>query len=95
MELTTQNIQKIARLARLKVDEKEIAALSKDLTNILNWVEQLNQVNTEAVEPMSSVILDRMPMRADQVTDGNLAPLILANAPEAQHDMFVVPKVVE
>lgn len=95
MQLTTRNIQKVARLARLKIEDDEALGLSKDLSNILKWIEQLGEVNTAAVEPMSSVILDCMPTRPDQVTDGNQAQLILKNAPESQFNMFVVQKVVE
>jgi aspartyl-tRNA(Asn)/glutamyl-tRNA(Gln) amidotransferase subunit C len=95
MHLTDDNIRIIARLARLQIDEKNIPKVRDRLSGILNWVEQLKPVDTTGVEPMESIMIDVMPMRKDEVTDGGISEKVLANAPAVQEDMFVVPKVVE
>ncbi len=95
MHLTKDNIYKIARLARLKIDDQEADALCADLEHILGWVEKLKELNTEAVEPMVGVTVEAMPMRDDKVTDGGIAEEIMQNAPDQQHGMFAVPKVIE
>ena len=94
MQLTTENIHNIARLARLKVKEENIDALCQDLSHILDWVEQLNELDTKNVEPMSSVNLEAMPMRSDIVTDGKKTQEILQNARlcEANIHSFGVPE---
>ncbi len=95
MTLTPENIKKIARLARLKISDSEITPICQDLSHIIDWVAQLDEVNAEAVEPMTSVNIDTMPMRQDAVADGQIAAEVLKNAPDAQLNMFVVPRVVE
>ena len=95
MSVDTATVRRIARLARIRVEEEELEALARELSTILDWVEQLNEVDTEGVAPMTSV--EEMPMkkRADVVTDGDRVEDILANAPEREGNFFVVPKVVE
>src|SRR5262245_60580910 len=81
ISLDKDTVARIARLARLKVPEEELAPLAGELSGILAWIEQLNEVDTKDVEPMSSVSDVTLPMRADKVTDGGVAEKILANAP--------------
>ena len=104
MSLDKETVARIARLARLKVPDDELAPLAGELSGILAWIEQLNEVDTANVEPMSSVSDVTLPMRADKVTDGGIAAKILGNAPGAVYidpsdrnagGFFTVPKVVE
>ena len=105
MSLDKETVARIARLARLKVPEEELAPLAGELSGILAWIEQLNEVDTKNVEPMASVSDVTLPTREDQVTDGGIAEKILANAPGGavyiepndRHagGFFTVPKVVE
>jgi aspartyl-tRNA(Asn)/glutamyl-tRNA(Gln) amidotransferase subunit C len=105
MSLDKEAVARIARLARLKVPEEELGALAGELSGILAWIEQLNEVDTKGVEPLSSVSDVTLPMRQDKVTDGGLAEKILANAPggavyieptdKNAGGFFTVPKVVE
>lgn len=95
MAIDTTTVLKIARLARIAVKPEECAPLAKEINGILAWVEQLNEVDTKGVEPMTSVVAMELPRRKDEVTDGNIRDAILANAPEAEAGFFVVPKVVE
>ena len=95
MSVDKATVQRVAHLARIAVREEELEPLAGELNNILAWVEQLNEVNTDAVEPMASVHDDVLRMRADVVNDGDKQEDILANAPEASDGQFVVPKVIE
>ncbi len=95
MAVDKETVLQIARLARIRVETDEQEALAKELSNILGWVEQLHELDTEGVEPMTSVAEMRLPLREDEVTDGGRAEDIVANAPEEAHGFFVVPKVVE
>ena len=105
MSLDKQTVARIARLARLKVPEAELDGLAGELSGIMDWIEQLNSVDTSAIEPMTSVADLSLPMRDDVVSDGGQAGRVLANAPggatllEANDadagGFFVVPKVVE
>lgn len=106
MALDADTVAKIARLARLKVPADELEPLARELSGIFAWIEQLNEVDTAGVAPMSSVVGDlQLPMRTDVVTDGNAADKVLANAPggaiwlepqnRAAGGFFAVPKVVE
>jgi len=95
MALDKATVGRIATLARIKVPEVEQEHLAGELTTILSWIEQLNEVDTSGVEPMSSVMPMELPMREDVVTDGNCRDKILAAAPAAAHGFFTVPKVVE
>jgi aspartyl-tRNA(Asn)/glutamyl-tRNA(Gln) amidotransferase subunit C len=95
MALDKAAVAHIAALARIRVDEGELEPLAAELSHILEWVEQLNEVDTEGVEAMTSVAAMRLPMREDIVTDGDCREPILANAPQTARGFFVVPKVVE
>ena len=95
MSIDKNTVGKIARLARIKVSEEEKEVLSGQLSNILKMIEELNAVNTDGVEPLTSVVQMQMYQREDVVTDGNIPDKILQNAPEQTAGFFVVPKVVE
>jgi len=95
MSLDTDTVKRIARLARIHVDEADLAPLADELNNILGWVEQLDEVDTDGVEPMTSVVEMVQRLRADAVSDGGVRDKVLANAPESDDGFFVVPKVIE
>ena len=95
MEVDEETVRRIARLARIRVTDAEAKALEVELSGILDWVKQLDEVDVANVEPMASVTPMRLKMRADKVGDGEIADAILANAPEREDHFFVVPKVVE
>ena len=95
MSVTPEDVRKIARLARIAVPDERLAPLAKELTGILGWIEQLNEVDITNVEPMASAVRQPLPMREDEVTDGDKPADVLANAPRAEGGFFVVPKVVE
>lgn len=95
MSLDKATVAKIARLARLKVPEEALEPMAGELNNILDFVEQLKEVDTADVPPMTSAVAMRMRMRKDEVTDGGMRDDVLANAPEAMNGFFAVPKVVE
>lgn len=88
-------VRRIARLARIKITDEEAQSLQKELSGILDWVEQLKEVDTSDVEPMTRVVPISLKMRQDEVTDGNIADDIVRNAPVSEDHFFVVPKVVE
>ena len=93
VDLTT--VKKIASLARLAVTEAEAEAMVPELNGILHWVEQLGEVDVSGVEPMTAVIPNTLRLRDDIVTDGDVREKVLANAPQAEHGFFTVPKVIE
>jgi aspartyl-tRNA(Asn)/glutamyl-tRNA(Gln) amidotransferase subunit C len=95
MSLDEATVARIARLARIAVPEAELQPLAGELSHILEWIEQLNEVDTSDVPPMTSVVAVKLRLRADEVTDGERPEDILRNAPERQDGYFVVPKVVE
>jgi aspartyl-tRNA(Asn)/glutamyl-tRNA(Gln) amidotransferase subunit C len=95
MQVDEATVRRIARLARIEVSDAEAKGLEKELSGILDWVKQLDEVDTSAVEPMTRVVAQKLKMRDDVVTDGNIADAITANAPLAEDHYFVVPKVVE
>ena len=95
MSVNHEQVRHIAKLARIAMSEEELARLVPELNNILGWVEQLGEVNTDGVEPLATVIDQKLRLRDDVVTDGNIRDDVLANAPEAQHGFFAVPKVIE
>ena len=95
MSVSSQQVRHIAKLARIGMSDAEIEALVPELNNILGWVEQLGEVDTDGVEPLATVIDLKLRLRDDAVTDGNIRDAVLANAPEAQHGFFAVPKVIE
>ena len=95
MSLDKATVAKIATLARIKLPETEREPMGQELNKILHWIEQLAEVDTDGVEPMSSVAHMALPQREDVVTDGARAEDILRNAPNGAHGFFTVPKVVE
>ena len=95
MSVTNQDVKKVARLARIALPEDQVEPMTDELKNILNWIEQLGEVDVEDVEPMTSVVETSLPMREDVVTDGGIQDKVLANAPKSEDGFFVVPKVVE
>ena len=95
MALDASTVQNIAHLARIKVEEDQLDGLAGELSNILGWIEQLAEVDTEGVAPMTSVVEMAMPSRGDEVTDGDCRDQVLANAAEPVDGFFAVPKVIE
>lgn len=95
MAVDEATVAKIARLARIAVPAADRPALAEELSRILTWVEQLNEVDTEGVAPMTSVVVVDLFRRPDEVTEGAQAEKVLANAPRRDEDFFVVPKVIE
>lgn len=95
MAIDAATVRKVAKLARIAEPEARIEPLARELNGILTWIEMLNEVDTDGVEPMTSVVHQGLPMREDVVTEGGDPAKVLANAPKAAKDFFVVPKVVE
>ena len=95
MTIDTDTARKVARLARIRVEEDRLPALAREFDAILGFIEQLDEVDVEGVEPMTSVTPMRLKRRADAVTDGGRQAEVLANAPDAREGFFAVPKVVE
>ena len=95
MSVTRDDVRKVARLSRIAVPEERLDELAGELNGILGWIDQLNEVDVEGVEPLTSVVETKLPMRDDLVTDGNIQDQVLANAPRSEHGFFVVPKAVE
>ena len=95
MQVDEATVRRIARLARIKITDAEAKDLEKELTGIMQWVEQLGEVNTDYVEPMTRVVPIALKKREDKVTDGEKADDVTRNAPMTEDHFFVVPKVVE
>lgn len=95
MAIDADTVRKVARLARIQVTEDALEPMAKELSGIMAWIEQLGEVDTDGVEPMTSCVEVSLPMREDVITDGNKRDAILANAPKSDRGFFVVPKVVE
>ena len=95
MSVNTEQVRHIAKLARIAMSDEELDRLVPELNNILGWVEQLAEVDTDGIEPLTAVIDLKLRLRDDVVTDGNIQAEVLANAPDAQHGFFAVPKVIE
>ena len=95
MKLDTNTINKIAKLARIKLSEEEAEDLLKDMNSILDWVEQLNEVNTDLIEPLANISSSILPQRKDVSIDINSSDEILQNSPDKLEGYFAVPKVVE
>jgi aspartyl-tRNA(Asn)/glutamyl-tRNA(Gln) amidotransferase subunit C len=95
MALDKATVARIATLARLRLSEDELEPLAAELSGILDWIEQLGEVDTESVPPMTSVAEMTLPVRDDKVTDGQNREAVLGNAPRSARGFFVVPKVVE
>ena len=95
MSVDETTVRKIASLARIAVTDGEVAAMTGELNNILTWVEQLGEVDTKGIEPLAAVIPNQLRLRDDVITDGDIREKVLANAPQAEHGFFAVPKVIE
>jgi aspartyl-tRNA(Asn)/glutamyl-tRNA(Gln) amidotransferase subunit C len=95
MAIDNQTVKRIAFLSRLRVEDEKIEATKEEFNKILNWIEELNEVNTDAVEPLISVNDTTLRTREDVVASGNCKDEVLKNAPSAEYDYFAVPKVVE
>jgi aspartyl-tRNA(Asn)/glutamyl-tRNA(Gln) amidotransferase subunit C len=95
MSLDTATVRRVASLARIRVEEDELPRLQSELNGILGWIEQLQAVNTDGVEPMAGGGAQALRLRADEVTDGGVQDKVLANAPDRADAFFAVPKVVE
>lgn len=95
MSVSKEDVRKVARLSRIAVEDDALDQLTKELSGILDWIEQLKEVDVEGVEPMTSVVDARLPMRDDVVTDGGISDDVLSNAPRSDDGFFVVPKSVE
>ncbi|MGB7317561.1 MAG: Asp-tRNA(Asn)/Glu-tRNA(Gln) amidotransferase subunit GatC [Planktotalea sp.] len=95
MSIDVETAARVAKLARIKVEPDALPALAEEFSNILGFIEQLNEVDVEGVEPMTSVTPQKLYRRQDEVTDGSQQEKVLANAPDAREGFFAVPKVVE
>ena len=95
MSVNADQVRHVARLARIAMSDAEVAAMVPEFNNILTWVEQLAEVDTDGVEPLATVIDQKLRLREDLVDDGDCRDAVLENAPDAQHGFFAVPKVIE
>ncbi|MFM5914700.1 Asp-tRNA(Asn)/Glu-tRNA(Gln) amidotransferase subunit GatC [Chakrabartia godavariana] len=95
MSVDHATVRKIASLARIAVTDEQVEAMVPELNNILGWIEQLGEVDTSAVQPMTAVIPNHLRLRDDVVTDGDVRDAVLKNAPQAEQGFFTVPKVIE
>lgn len=95
MSIDKETVKKIAYLARIRVDDAKLEPLAGELSGIIDWIEQLAELDTEGVEPMASVVAVNLPRRKDVVSDGNCQDAVLKNAPDSEDSFFAVPKVVE
>lgn len=95
MSLDSKTVAHIATLARIRVPEADLPGLAQELSGIMTWIEQLNEVDTKGVQPMTGVLARDLPRRPDAVTDGGDPNKVLANAPDPAHGFFTVPKVIE
>ena len=95
MSIDKDTVKHISKLARISVDEKKISSLSKDLSSIMKFIEKLNELNTDQVTPLTSIINASLKSREDEVKDGKIRDQILKNSPEKNEEFFVVPKVIE
>ena len=95
MSIDKDTVKHIAKLARISLDEKKINSLSKDLSSIMEFIEKLNELNTEKIVPLTSIINESLRTRKDEVSDKKIRDQILKNSPEKNEEFFVVPKVIE
>jgi aspartyl-tRNA(Asn)/glutamyl-tRNA(Gln) amidotransferase subunit C len=95
MAIDAATVRRVAKLARIAEPEERLEPLARELSGILQWIEQLNEVDTDGVQPMASTEAVRLPMRDDVVNDGGQPDKVLSNAPKSDRGFFVVPKVVE
>ena len=95
MSIDKDKIKHVSKLARISIDEKKIDSLTKDLSSIFKFIEQLNELNTDKVEPLSSILNEPLRSRKDEINDGQIREKILENSPKKNEEFFVVPKVIE
>ena len=95
MSIDKDTVKHISKLARISLDEKKVVSLSKDLTSIMKFIENLNKLNTDKTHPLTSIINASLKSRIDEVKDGKIRDQILKNSPEKNEEFFVVPKVIE
>ena len=95
MPIDKNQVKKVAKLSRISLDDSKLESLSKDLVSILNFVEQLNKLDTNEIKPLTSIIDKSLDTRDDPVSDGQIKDQILKNSPEKNEDFFIVPKVVD
>ncbi len=95
MSIDEATVRKVASLARISLSDVDVTAMVPELSGLLDWVDQLSEVDVRDVEPMTAVIPNTLRLRADVVTDGNMREKLLANSPAAEHGFFGVPKVIE
>ena len=95
MSIDKDTVKHISKLARISLDEKKISRLSKDLSSIMKFIEKLNELNTDKVTPLTSIINAFLKSREDEIKDGKIRDQILKNSPEKNEEFFVVPKVLE
>ena len=95
MSIDKDTVKHISKLARISLDEKKISSLSKDLSSIMKFIEKLNELSTDKVTPLTSIINASLKSREDEIKDGKIRDQILKNSPEKNEEFFVVPKVVE
>ena len=95
MSIDKDTVKHISKLARISLDENKVESLSKDLTSIMKFIEQLNKLNTDNVKPLTSIVNASLKSRSDEIKDGKIRDQILKNSPEKNDEFFVVPKVIE
>ena len=95
MSLDKEKIKHVAKLARISLDEKKTDSLTKDLSSIFKFIEQLNEINTKNTEPLTSIINEPLRSRVDEINDGKIKDEILENSPKKNEEFFIVPKVIE
>ena len=95
MSIDKNQVKKVAKLSRISLDDRKLESLSKDLDSILNFVEQLNKLDTNKIEPLTSIVDKTLEPRKDKIDDGKIKDQILKNSPDNNEEFFIVPKVVE
>ncbi len=95
MSIDKNQVKKVAKLSRISLDDSKLESLSKDLDSILNFVEQLNKLETKKTEPLTSIVDKTLELRNDKINDGKIKDQILKNSPDKNEEFFIVPKVVE
>ena len=95
MSIDKEKIKHVAKLARISLDEKKTDSLTKDLSSIFKFIEQLNELDTKKVEPLSSILNEPLRAREDEINDGKIKDQVLKNSPKKNEEFFIVPKVVE
>tara|TARA_B100000989_G_scaffold50109_1_gene33065 strand:+ start:341 stop:628 length:288 start_codon:yes stop_codon:yes gene_type:complete len=95
MPINKDTVTKVSNLARIKINEKQLNTVSDELDSVMEWIDTLNEVDTDGVEPVANVTGQKLPLREDKVIDGGYSEKVLKNAPEKESGFFVVPKVVE